>query len=42
MSVVFHDELAFLGAESSPAFVRRPEGDSCVEHFICKLKENLL
>ncbi len=39
---VFQDELAFLGAESSPAFVRAPEGNGCAERFIRTLKENLL
>jgi transposase InsO family protein len=42
---VAHDyqrELAFLGIESSPAFVREPEGNGCVERFIRILKENLL
>ena len=32
----------FLGAESSPAFVRAPEGKGCAEQFIRTLKENLL
>jgi putative transposase len=35
-------ELAFLGIASSPAFVREPEGDGCVERFIRTLRENLL
>jgi putative transposase len=35
-------ELAFLGINSSPAFVREPEGNGCVERFIRTLKENLL
>ena len=34
--------LAFLGIESSPAFVRAPEGNGCAERFIRTLKENLL
>jgi putative transposase len=38
----FQAELAFLGAESSPAFVRAPEGNGCAERFIRTLKENLL
>jgi putative transposase len=38
----FQAELAFLGIESSPAFVREPEGNGCVERFIRTLKENLL
>ena len=33
---------SFLGAESSPAFVRAPEGNGCAERFIRTLKENLL
>jgi len=35
-------EIAFLGMESSPAFVRQPEGNGCVERFIRTLKEQLL
>jgi hypothetical protein len=35
-------ELASLGVESSPAFVRAPEGNCCAERFVCTLKENLL
>ena len=35
-------ELGFLGIESSPAFVREPEGNGCAERFIRTLKENLL
>ena len=42
MSDTFQKELAFLGAESSPAFVRAPEGNGCAERFIRTLKENLL
>jgi transposase InsO family protein len=38
----FQDELRFLGIESSPAFVREPEGNGCAERFIRVLKENLL
>jgi len=38
----YQNELAFLGIESSPAFVREPEGNGCVERFIRILKENLL
>src|SRR5204863_9596856 len=34
--------IAFLGIESSPAFVRAPEGNGCAERFIGTLKENLL
>ena len=42
MSGVFQQELEFLGAESSPVFVRAPEGNGCAERFIRTLKENLL
>jgi putative transposase len=42
MSQVFQDELAFLAIESSPAFVREPQGNGCAERFIRTLKENLL
>jgi hypothetical protein len=35
-------QLAFLGIDSSPAFVRSPEGNGCAERFIRTLKENLL
>ena len=38
----FQQELRFLGIESSPAFVRAPEGNGCAERFIRTLKENLL
>ena len=42
MSDAFQKELAFRGIESSPAFVRAPEGNGCAERFIRTLKENLL
>jgi len=42
MSRDFQREIRFLGAESSPAFVRAPEGNGCAERFIRTLKENLL
>jgi len=42
MSGHFQKEIAFLGIESSPAFVRAPEGNGCAERFIRTLKENLL
>lgn len=42
MSDAFQGELTFLGIESSPAFVRAPEGNGCAERFIRTLKENLL
>jgi transposase InsO family protein len=38
----FQREVAFLGIESSPAFVRAPEGNGCAERFIRTLKENPL
>ena len=38
----FQAESRFLGIESSPAFVREPEGNGCAERFIRTLKENLL
>ena len=42
LSDAFQGELRFLGIESSPAFVRAPEGNGCAERFIRTLKENLL
>jgi transposase InsO family protein len=42
MSDHFQKEIAFLGIESSPAFVRAPEGNGGAERFIRTLKENLL
>jgi transposase InsO family protein len=30
----FQREIAFLGIDSSPAFVRAPEGNGCAERFI--------
>ena len=42
MSDDFQNELAFLGIESSPAFVREPEGNGCIERFFRTLKEQLL
>jgi transposase InsO family protein len=38
----FQKELRFPGIESSPAFIRAPEGNGCAERFIRTLKENLL
>ena len=38
----FQAEIRFLGIESSPAFVREPEGNGCAERLIRTLKENLL
>jgi putative transposase len=34
MSDHFQKEIAFLGVESSPAFVQAPEGNGCAERFI--------
>jgi transposase InsO family protein len=34
LSAAFQAELAFLGLESSPAFVRAPEGNGCAERVI--------
>jgi transposase InsO family protein len=42
MSDTFQAEMRFLGIESSPAFVRAPEGNGCAERFIRTLKETLL
>jgi putative transposase len=42
MSDDFRQELAFLGAISSPSFVREPEGNGCAERFIRTLKEQVL
>ena len=38
----FQAEIRFFGIDSSPAFVREPEGNGCAERFIRVLKENLL
>lgn len=38
----FQAELRFLGITSSPAFVRQPEGNGCIERFFRTLKEQLL
>jgi transposase InsO family protein len=42
MADAFQKEIAFLGIDSSPAFVRAPQGNGCAERFIRTLKENLL
>ena len=42
MSDHFQKEITFLGIESSPAFIRAPEGNGCAERSIRTLKENLL
>ena len=38
----FQSEIRILGIESSPSFVRSPEGNGCAERFIWTLKEQLL
>ena len=38
----YQAELRFLGMDSSPSFVRAPEGNSCIERFWRTLKEQLL
>jgi transposase InsO family protein len=38
----FQKEIRFLGLNSSPAFVRQPEGNGCIERFFRTLKEQLL
>ncbi len=42
ISHAYQEELRFLGIESSPAYVRQPEGNGCAERFIRTLKEQLL
>ena len=42
MSDDFQTEIQFLGMEPSPAFVRQPEGNGCIERFFRTLKEQLL
>jgi putative transposase len=42
MSDDFQNEIRFLGMEPSPAFVRQPEGNGCIERFFRTLKEQLL
>ena len=42
MSRDFQSEIRFLGVESSPSFVREPEGNGVAERFIRTLKENFL
>ncbi len=41
MSDDFHAELRFLGIVASPAFVRQPDGNGCIERFFRTLKEQL-
>ena len=42
MSDDFQAEVKFLGVEPSPAFVRQPEGNGCIERFFRTLKEQVL
>ncbi len=42
VSRAFQAEIAFLGMDSSPSFVRSPEGNGCIERFWRTLKEQLL
>jgi transposase InsO family protein len=42
MSDDFQTEIQFLGIQPSPAFVRQPEGNGCIERFFRTLKEQLL
>jgi transposase InsO family protein len=42
MSDDFQNEIKFLGIEPSPAFVRQPEGNGCIERFFRTLKEQVL
>ncbi len=42
MSHTFQQEIAFLGIESSPSFIKAPEGNGVAERFIRTLKEQLL
>lgn len=42
LSGYFQDEVSFLGLESSPSFIRQPEGNGVVERFFKTLKEQLL
>lgn len=42
VSDAFQTELTFLGIESSPSFVRAPQGNGCAERVIRTLKEQLL
>lgn len=42
LSADFQQEITFLGMTSSPAFVRQPEGNGCIERFFRTLKEQVL
>lgn len=41
-SDLFQTEVRFLGIESSPSYVRSPQGNGCIERFFRTLKEQLL
>ena len=41
-SDAFHQEIRWLGIESSPSFIRAPEGNGVIERFWRTLKEQLL
>ena len=41
-SRAYQAELKFLGMETSPSFIRAPEGNGCIERFWRTLKEQLL
>jgi putative transposase len=41
MSRDFQRVITWLGAKSSPAFIRAPESSGCAERSIRTLKENL-
>lgn len=42
ISDTFQGEVRFLGIESSPSFVKEPQGNGIAERFVRILKENLL
>jgi transposase InsO family protein len=42
LSEFFQNEVEFLGLESSPAFVRQPQGNGVIERFFKTIKEQLL
>jgi putative transposase len=42
MSDDFQTQIRFADIEPSPAFVRQPEGNGCIERFFRTLKEQLL
>ena len=39
MSDLFRSEISLAGIEPSPAFIRQPEGNGCIERFFRTLKE---